>query len=101
MMKKITQAAVPTSLTSKIDPMSPFAKKARQLGLDPHKTSRYEMVAVECDLPKDATPDQIIRAKYGFNPKELTPEELDKRLRNLGYIKVQQLYSNLLDMPLY
>ena len=83
-------------ITSKIDPTSPFAKEASALGLEPNNTSQYELTCAKLSLPKNATPDQIIEAKYGFNPSRLTPEELTRRLRDLSYTKVQDLYSNLL-----
>ncbi|MCH8945939.1 MAG: hypothetical protein IIA85_03380 [Nanoarchaeota archaeon] len=81
----------------RIDPQSPFAKECVAYNLDPQSTSEYELYAVKLGLPVTATPDEIIERKFGFNPNTLSNTELQQRLKQLGYNKVQDLYSHLLE----
>ena len=87
------------AVAKQVDLQSPFAKSCISLNLDPQNTSNYELYAVKLGLPKTATPDQIIERKYGFNPMIISGEELQLRLKSLGYGKVRDLYHNLLYSP--
>ena len=81
----------------KVDLQSPFAQECVALGLNPETTSGYGLHASKLGLPVTATPDQIIERKYGFDPTTLSNNELLHRVKQLGYTKVQDLYSHLLD----
>ena len=81
----------------RVDPQSPFAQECVSYNLDPQSTSSYELYAVKLGLPTTATPDEIIERKFGFNIKTISNTELQERLKELGYSKVQDLYYHLLN----
>lgn len=78
---------------------SPFELECTKYGLNPDETSLYGLYATKLGLPVTATPDQIIERKHGFNPGNISSEQMQQELEKLGdrYKIVQDLYTHLLE----